>query len=577
MQLIGQKPAIPRVEHMKRWLRQFAGGAASGSDAFSIGLITLLTAAMGIVNILSAVTPSLRDRVRLLETYLPFGVRSGGHLTAAMAGFALLLLADGLRRRKQAAWLLTVVVLAVSIPAHLIKGLDHEEAVLAALLMWWLVALRPHFHARSDSPSIRQGVQAVLAAFAFTLVYGIAGFYLLDHHFSVNFGFWAATRQTIVMFTQFYDPGLEPMSGFGRYFATSIYAVGALTGAFALLMLIRPVLASKQATPAQRAQARRIVEAHGQTPLAQFTLLPDKLYHFSPGGSLVAYVVEGRVALALGDPIGPPEDAQAVIQDFISTCMRNDWQPSFYQVLPRYLDLYKEAGMSSVCIGHEGIVDLASFTLAGGENKGLRSAFNRMTRLGYRSELVAPPHRPALMDELQDVSTQWLTLMHGTEKRFSLGWFDPDYLNRGPIMLVRNPDGGIDAFANVLPEFQAPEVSIDLMRHRRDAAHGHMDFLFAALLEWAREAGYRSFNLGLSGLSGVGEQHDDPAIERALHYIYEHVNQFYNFKGLHEYKQKFHPAWSPRYLMYPGTASLAAVSIALIRADQGGGPIAGYW
>lgn len=96
-----------------------------------------------------------------------------------------------------------------------------------------------------------------------------------------------------------------------------------------------------------------------------------------------------------------------------------------------------------------------------------------------------------------------------------------------------------------------------------------MVFLFDALFRWAREQGYATFNLGLSSLSGVGEHADDPAVERALHYIYEHVNQFYNFKGLHDFKEKFHPKWSPRYLVYPGPTSLLAVTLAMIRADSG--------
>jgi phosphatidylglycerol lysyltransferase len=562
---------------LARRLPTFSVDATRGSDTGSIRLVALLTAAMGIVNILSGVTPSLHDRLKLLMAYSPFGVHTGGHLTTAMAGFALLLLADGLRRRKQTAWVLTVAVLAITIPAHLIKGLDYEEAILAAALLAWLISLRSHFHARSDPPSIRQGLWAVLAAFAFTLLYGIAGFYLLDRHFSVQFGLAEAARQTIVMFSQFYDPGLEPITGFGRYFATSIYAVGAMTAGYASLMLIRPVLARHPPTDPQRAAARRIVEAFGRTSLARLALLPDKLYHFSAAGSVIAYVVQGRVALTLGDPIGPPEDAGSTITEFISLCTENDWQPSFYQVLPDYLDLYRAAGMSSICIGHEGIVDLDSFTLSGNENKGLRSGFNRLKRLGYTAQVEQPPHAPVLLADLLEVSTQWLTLMQGTEKRFSLGWFDESYLNESALIVIRDPQGTLDAFANILPEFQAPEISIDLMRHRKDAAHGHMDFLFASLMEWARQQAYRSFNLGLSALSGIGERPEDPALERSLHYVYEHLNQFYNFKGLHDYKEKFHPAWSPRYLVFPGATSLPAVALALIRADQGSGLIAGYF
>jgi phosphatidylglycerol lysyltransferase len=99
--------------------------------------------------------------------------------------------------------------------------------------------------------------------------------------------------------------------------------------------------------------------------------------------------------------------------------------------------------------------------------------------------------------------------------------------------------------------------------------NGVIDFLFVSLFHWARTQGYATFNLGLSSLAGVGDAAGDPIIERALHYIYEHINQFYNFKGLHAYKEKFHPQWSPRYLVYPGGTSLIAVVFALIQADAG--------
>jgi phosphatidylglycerol lysyltransferase len=77
--------------------------------------------------------------------------------------------------------------------------------------------------------------------------------------------------------------------------------------------------------------------------------------------------------------------------------------------------------------------------------------------------------------------------------------------------------------------------------------------------------------MGLSALSGVGEHPEDPANERILHFIYEHINQFYNFKGLHGYKNKFHPEWSPRYLIYPDAASLPAVWMAVVQANSGTG------
>jgi phosphatidylglycerol lysyltransferase len=97
-----------------------------------------------------------------------------------------------------------------------------------------------------------------------------------------------------------------------------------------------------------------------------------------------------------------------------------------------------------------------------------------------------------------------------------------------------------------------------------------------SLIEWAKSQGYTTFNMGLSGLSGIGEHPNDPAFERALHYVYEHVNQFYNFKGLHEFKAKYDPSWLPRYLIYPGAGSLPAVAIAMMRADSGSDILGSY-
>jgi phosphatidylglycerol lysyltransferase len=546
------------------------------SEVIGVRIVAILTAAMGVVNVLSAVRPSMQYRLRLLEQYSPLQVTHGGHLTSALAGFALLILASGLWRRKRVAWLLTLLVLAASIVTHILKGLDYEEACLAALLTVILLVWRSHFHARSDPPSVRQGVVTMVAALLFTLAYGVIGFFLLDRHFRVNFGFWAALRQTIVMFTQYYDPGLQPVTGFGRYFADSIYLVAIITTGYSFLMLIRPVLARHHALPGERARAWGIVRAYGHTSLARLTLLDDKLYFFSPGGSMVAYVVEGRSAVALGDPIGHVSDALGCIQGFKDFCSRNDWLTVFYQVLPDYLSLYTGLGLRSIQIGQEGAVDLVAFNLQGGERKSIRTSVNKMKRLGYTADVLQPPHSAPILQELQEVSDEWLSERNTSEMRFSVGWFDRTYLNSCPVLVIRSAQGRIEAFANIIAGFPADEVTADMMRHRSQAEKGQMDFLFVSLFEWARAAGYNRFNFGLSALSGIGQETSDPTMERALRYAFEHVNQFYNFKGLHSYKDKYGPVWSPRYLIYPNLSTLPAVGSALIRANTGGDLLGGY-
>ncbi|MCS7221036.1 MAG: phosphatidylglycerol lysyltransferase domain-containing protein [Anaerolineae bacterium] len=552
-----------------RRVRSFIAEVRSCTGKRSVQIAALLTGLMGFINVLSSVTPSLADRLELLRRFLPLVVRHGSHFATTIAGFALLLLARGLWRRKHIAWQLTFVTLVVSAFGHLLKGLDYEEATLAIALASWLLVLRRHFHARSDPPSVRQGLHALAAALLFTLVYGMVGFYLLDRHFSVSFSFGTALKQTVTMLIQFYDPGLQPITGFGQYFADSIYMVGATTLGYSLFMMLRPVLVRRPATHQERVRAKAIVKAWGRSSLAHFTLLDDKSYYFSAGGSMIAYVVKGRIALALGDPIGPEPDIAATITGFQAYCAQNDWQPAFYQTMPDYLDLYRAAGLHILCIGYEGIVDLRAFSLEGKAGKTLRSSVNRLSRLGYRAELYEPPLSDDLLRELRKISDEWLTMIKGVEKRFSVGWFEEGYIRNNPVITVCAPDGHICAFANILSAPQRSEITVDLMRRRREAEPGTMDFLFVSLFQWAQERGYMTFSLGLSALSGLGERADDPAIERALHYIYEHINLFYNFKGIHTFKEKFHPRWAPRYLIYPGPTSLPAVALALVRADSG--------
>lgn len=153
-----------------------------------IGLWTasILTAMVGVVNLISAVTPNSPRRTELIEQFVPFDIRAGGHFFAAISGFILLTLAANLLRRKRVAWLLTVGLLIVTIISHLIKGLDYEESLLAGVLLAQLILMRNVFTAQSDRPSITQGIRVLIGALLFTLAYGTVGFFLLDRQYTRN-------------------------------------------------------------------------------------------------------------------------------------------------------------------------------------------------------------------------------------------------------------------------------------------------------------------------------------------------------------------------------------------------------
>jgi phosphatidylglycerol lysyltransferase len=541
-----------------------------------IGLWTasFLTGLVGVINLLSAVTPSLPDRRNWLEPFFPFTVRAGGHFFAAVIGFMLLTLASNLLRRKRIAWLVTVGLLMVSIVIHLVKGLDVEESLLSGVLLFQLLVMRQTFTAKSDRPSIAQGIRVLLGALLFTLAYGTMGFYILDGRFevneqAVNFDFDRALFQTLAMFFTADNAGLVPKTRFAEFFADSIYGVGSVTLGYALLMLLRPVLLRDSASLSERNKAKEIVGKYGRTTLARLALLEDKSYYFSPSGkSTIAYVPKGRGAIALGDPIGPPEDRQEAIVGFQEFCDRNDWYPTFYQTLPDDLEIYYALGFRVVQIGEAAIVNLKDFTLKGKANQNLRTAINRLTKAGHQVKFYEPPLSSELMRQMKAVSDEWLQMVQGAEKQFSVGWFNETYLRETRVIAIHTPDGKISAFANMISSGDRV-IGVDLMRRRTEVENGTMECLFASMLQHCQALGYAEFDLGLSALAGVGEAEQSGRLEKVLIYLSEHLIKFYNFQGLHSFKDKFGPRWEARYLVYPSLGSLPDVVVALIRADSG--------
>ncbi len=298
-------------------------------------------------------------------------------------------------------------------------------------------------------------------------------------------------------------------------------------------------------------QAEAIVGLHGRTPLDYFKLWPDKSYHFSPSRrSVVAYRVACSVAISLGDPVGPLDETEGTIRSFLGFCADDGWNAAFHQVLPDFLPLYRRLGLRVLKIGEEALVDLDRFAARTSLQRSFRRLRRRLGARGYRVSREPGPHSALVLDEAEEVSRDWLSLPGRRERAFTLGRFDRGYLARQPLVLVRDPAGRLVAFANQVPDVRLGVATVDLMRRRRDAPNGLMDYLFAELMLLMRREGYRWFSLGLAPLAGLAGQPDVGLAERAVHEVYEHVTGIFSFKGLRQYKAKFEPAWEERFLVY---------------------------
>src|ERR671936_1249438 len=138
------------------------GGTASGALGGE-AVLSWVAAAVGVIGIVSAVTPEMAGRYDFVRGVLPPGVPHAARIAALAFGLALIWLSRSLARRRRRAWQLAVVaVIAVSL-AHLAKGLDVEEAALGLVLLVALIRYRRRFDVPGDPLQIRPALATGLA------------------------------------------------------------------------------------------------------------------------------------------------------------------------------------------------------------------------------------------------------------------------------------------------------------------------------------------------------------------------------------------------------------------------------
>ena len=304
---------------------------------------------------------------------------------------------------------------------------------------------------------------------------------------------------------------------------------------------------------------------------ASLAFLNDKLlyYYIENEKDLVAFqfALEDGKAIVMGDPIGPKEYFPKAINEFIKEAESKNLIPLFYEIGQELTLLLHELGYEFMKFGETAKVNLTEFGLVGKSGRKFRAVINRGENSGYSFKIMSPPFSNEFMDELENISNDWLSGRE--EKGFSLGFFDRDYLSLAPVACVLDKSGKVQAFANFLVCNTKTESSIDLMRYDPlTERNGIMDYLFVQIFLYMKENDVVYFDLGMAPLSNVG-QNDHSFVEEKLAFlVYTFATRFYSFGGLRKYKEKFSPSWEARYLSYPKDSNLLFDLLTIYKVDN---------
>jgi phosphatidylglycerol lysyltransferase len=507
----------------------------------------------GALLLFSGAIPSVPSRLKWLRHFVPIPLLELSHFMASLVGAALLLVAKGLQRRLNGAYLFTVFLLALGITLSLLKGFDYEEAFILTVILGAIVSCRHSFYRKSSLVTVRfdsSWISTVVIVLTCTVWLGFFSY----RHVEYSGDLWWR-------FTLFGD---------APRFLRATVGVFCFFLLFSMAKLLRP--APHHPTAARQEEMKRVEEIvhRERRTFANLAFLGDKRFLFNAkGNAFIMYSIAGRSWIAMGDPNGPAQEWPELAFEFSDTSDHLGGWPVFYEVGHGHLDMYRDLGLGLVKLGEEARVPLATFSLEGSKRKGLRHTRNKLAREGSTFEVLPPGSFFALLPELQRVSDAWLAEKATSEKGFSLGFFKPEYLKRFSTGVVRQK-GEILAFVTIWEGADKEEISCDLMRHLPEAPHGVMDYIFLELLLWSKQQGYRWFNLGMAPLAGLEDYSLAPLWDRLGTFIFRHGEHFYNFQGLRHYKEKFDPVWEPKYLAFPGLIALPRILLNLASLISGG-------
>ncbi len=506
-----------------------------------------------------------------IQALLPFDTPAADPLIAALSAVGLAALTIGLFRGKRLAWWLAILVFAAGVPVQVLALGHTAGGVVAGIALALLTLDRKRYGVRSARTWSWTAWGLLVAGGAIAAVETVL-LVLRDPADSLpaELPDLTSIAAALSRWLAFGDLSAPP-SGPRTALILAMAIASRLAVALALLAMLRPVGDDVPAVDLP-ARVRELGRRYGRGALLPFQLAEDKRW-YSPAGreGFVAYGRDGRVAVAVGDPVGSDGDRWLVFASFVDACRRHDWVPVVYQVSEASLEGLRALGFQASPIGREAVVDLVTFNLSGARRANLRHTITRARRGGltvawYPDGLGDDTDR--LGPSLVMVDAAWRAAAGSADMGFTIGRFSPGELRRSPLAVAIDARGTPTAFVSFRPTGADHGFVLDLIRRIPGGVPGAVEFCLAAAAERFRDAGATTLSLGLAPLSGL-----DPAgqrmEERALAAVALLVRPFYDVEGLAFFKDKFAPRWEARYVAVPSRVHLLGLLLALARLHLG--------
>lgn len=528
---------------------------------FPAGMIFIL----GIVNLVSALSPAIKWRMIALKSYLPLTTIHASNDLTLFAGVVLLFTATYLVKGSKTAWYVAVITTMVSLVGHLFKDIDYEEAIYATIVLIALLITRSQYKIKNDPGRRTMGIRTSIGVFVVALVMGVLGFYFLDKkHFGIDFNFMQSVQFTLQQFFLLSNDTLVPLTKFGEGYLRLISFMGIGAFSFLLYTLGRPYIFDEDTDQSDLSAAREIAQQYSVSSLDYFKIYPDKLIFFNEKRTgFISYKIANGFAVVLGMPVCENTAAakKEILTAFEQFCKECGLHSAYYRVREADIIQLQSFKKKFFVIGQEATIVIDNFSLEGKKKQNLRTARNTLTKKGYTMQTFEPPLSNDTLQQMEAVSKDWLGEGEKRELVFSQGMFDKDIMRNHTVIALMSPAGVMAAFVELVPVFRNSEVRYDLLRKRNNEQNGTTEWLLLAVIDYCKSKQIAELNMGMAPMAGIEEPKSMQ--ERSIKLAYEKIKRFRHYKGLRNFKERFDPSWENVYFAYESSYDLFFLPSAL--------------
>lgn len=517
----------------------------------------LLLVMTGINNLFAALPLKFAEHFnRLYTKYMDPNAVSVHHMLSLFLGILMLLLAYRLFKRVRLAWFIEIIVLVANITLHVIRhqSLSYHFALIQLFILVVLIASYKDFSRRTDGMTVKKALLFIGTSLFLVILNATIGLFLMKTNIRNIHHIFDALISSVQLLVFMNTEVLSITGKAGALYADSLITVNWICILSSFALLLKPLVYSPLASRHDHEKARQLIMKFGQNPISYLAMENDKkLFLGKEITGVCAYQIVANVFIICGDMICEKKDGFIFLTEILTFCKQNDYDILLLNVTDYFTELYKIAGFGVVKYGEDSCFKLEEYNLVGGKVAKVRAAINHANNAGITVHEYKPliEKNPELESEIDEITAEWLAEKGGDELGFMLGGTGLAHPLDRRYFYALDAENKMLGFVVFLPYLGGKGYMADVTRRRKNAPQGVLEKTIYEAFMIMKAEGAVWGNMGLSPLYNVADSDRAALTERVFSYIYENMNNGYNFKALHHAKKKYAPTdWQPRYLAY---------------------------